>query len=164
MTFHLAVTALLLAAGSASAQVDQANQANQANQDALVKRALMERQQQTEENVLRLRQALSLSDARSKGASAAQLHELEIDQLNQRAQQQSLNDQQRLRLQSLPQSVEGVDPARATYELLRAERERREQRSGFETRRPIGSQGFQTERPSWSPSLESRQAQEALRR
>jgi hypothetical protein len=98
----------------------------QAGQDAIIKRALVERQQQQEDQALRIRQSQQLLDARSRGASAQQLREMESRQAGQRRDAQSLNADQLLRLQILSGARErgAASAAQPDVEALRMQRER----------------------------------------
>jgi len=89
-------------------------------------RALVQRQQQSDEFALRLRQSQQLLNP----GSAAQRQRLEGTNLEQQQRLQNLNEQQILQLQSSEQSAgpaaEG-QPARSAYPEQRLERERQQQ-------------------------------------
>jgi hypothetical protein len=97
-------------------------------------RALVQRQQQSDEFALRLRQSQQLLNP----GSAAQRQKLEGMNLEQQQRLQNLNEQQILQLQSSEQSAgpaaEG-QPARSAYPEQRLDRERQQQLQNFERQR-----------------------------
>jgi len=94
-------------------------------------RALIQRQQQSDEFTLRLRQSQQMLQP----GGFSQQHKLESMNLEQRQRLQYLNDQQILQLQSSEQSgassADGL-PARSGYQPLRLEQERQLQLQNFE--------------------------------
>jgi hypothetical protein len=94
-------------------------------------RALIQRQQQSDDFALRLRQSQQMLNP----GGAAQRQRMESMNLEQRQRLQNLNEQQIMQLQSTEQSTASpVDtlPARSSYQQQRLEQERQLQLQNFE--------------------------------
>ena len=125
--------ALLLCSGMAAAQAPSAD----------VQRALLQRQQQSEQFSLQLRQSQSIL-----GLPAAERQKLDASHLQQRQAQEQLHDAQQ------QQTVLAPEASRAGAEQ-RFERERRAQDLGFEAP-PQRGRADPEAGVRWTPTLEER--------
>jgi hypothetical protein len=133
MSLARAVLVLLFCSGTAAAQAPSIE----------VERALLQRQQQSEQFSLQLRQSQSLL-----GLPAAERRKLDATYLRERQAQERLHDAQQA------QAAQEAEAGRAGA-AERFEREQRAQDSGLGVVRQAGSADYEVT-PSWTPTLEPR--------